>query len=74
MTYECTMWKNIWKRERMNERKCERIYEKEGEWTKKINHELLIPQSAYTMIKGENLINQIKEDSMKTRGDIKYLI
>ena len=33
---------------------------------KEINHELLIPQSNYAMIKGENLINQVKEDRMKT--------
>ena len=51
------MWKNIWKRGRM---KYERIYEKEREWTEEINHELLIPQSNYAMIKEENLINQVK--------------
>ena len=41
------------------------IYKKK-EWKKEINHELLIPQFNYAMIKGENLINQFKEDSMKT--------
>ena len=38
---------------------------------KKKNKRLLIPQSNYAMIKGENLINQIKEDSMKTGGECK---
>ena len=55
----------------MNERKYERIYEKGGEWTKEINHELLIPQFNYAMIKGENLINQFKEDSMKKGRECK---
>ena len=38
---------------------------------KEINHELLIPQSNYGMIKGENLINHVKEESMKTGGECK---
>ena len=55
----------------------ERLYmkkeenEKGREWKKEINHELLIPQFNYAMIKGENLINQFKEDSMKTGGEYK---
>ena len=32
---------------------------------------LLIPQFNYAMIKGENLINQFKEDSMKIGGECK---
>ena len=47
------------------------IYEKGREWKKEINHELLIPQFNYAMIKGKNLINQLKEDSMKTRKECK---
>ena len=38
---------------------------------KEINHESLIPQFKYAMIKGENLINQVKEDSMKRGGECK---
>ena len=51
--------------------KRERIYEKEGEWTKEINHELLIPPFNDSMIKEENLIHQVKEDSMKIRRECK---
>ena len=49
----------------------ERIYEKEREWMKEINHELLIPQFNYAMIKEKNLINQVKEDSIKIGGEWK---
>ena len=72
------IWENYMICERIYEKggewmnvKCEWIYEKGRKWTKEINHELLIPQSNYAMIKGENLINQIKEDSMKTGGECK---
>ena len=51
--------------------KCEWIYEKRKEWMKEINHELLIPQSNYAMIKRENLINHVKEESMKTGEESK---
>ena len=61
------MWKIIYEKEE-NERKN---ILKGREWTKEINHELLIPQFNYAMIKGENLINQVKEDSMKIGREYK---
>ena len=72
--YNIWIWKITWEYEKtvkhMNV-KYEWIYEKGREWTKEINHELLIPQSNYAMIKGENLINQVKEESMKTGREYK---